>query len=83
METSVWVLGDDPRRKSGLGEEKAKAQEKQLHSVVPWPTFKFSRTPATVRSHPPLSGEHTEEVLTGLLGYSQDFVKSLSDRGVI
>lgn len=47
------------------------------------PPYKFSRTPATVRSHPPLLGEHTEEVLTGLLGYSQDFVRSLRDRGVI
>ncbi len=47
------------------------------------PPYKFSRTPATVRSHPPLLGEHTEQVLTTLLGYSQAKVKSLRQKGVI
>jgi crotonobetainyl-CoA:carnitine CoA-transferase CaiB-like acyl-CoA transferase len=26
--------------------------------------FKFSLTPATIRRHPPLLGEHTKDVLT-------------------
>jgi len=39
--------------------------------------LKLSETPAACRSHPPLLGEHTEEVLTSLLGYSPDEVRRL------
>jgi formyl-CoA transferase len=39
--------------------------------------LKLSETPAACRSHPPLLGEHTEEVLTSLLGYSTDEVRRL------
>jgi len=39
--------------------------------------LKLSETPAACRSHPPLLGEHTEEVLTSLLGYSSDEVRRL------
>ena len=35
--------------------------------------FKFSKTPATIRRHPPTLGEHTEEVLAhGFAGLSSD-----------
>jgi len=43
----------------------------------------LSRTPPQVRHHPPLLSEHTEEILTGLLGYSQDEVKELRAQGVV
>jgi crotonobetainyl-CoA:carnitine CoA-transferase CaiB-like acyl-CoA transferase len=38
--------------------------------VLPYPGFgwKLSRTPASVRRHSPMFGEHTREVLGGLLG---------------
>ena len=39
--------------------------------------LKLSETPAACRSYPPLLGEHTEEVLTSLLGYSSDEVRRL------
>jgi formyl-CoA transferase len=39
--------------------------------------LKLSETSAGCRSHPPLLGEHTEEVLTSLLGYSTDAVRRL------
>jgi formyl-CoA transferase len=39
--------------------------------------LKLSETPAACRSYPPLLGEHTEEVLTSLLGYSPDEVRRL------
>ena len=39
--------------------------------------LKLSETPTACRSHPPLLGEHTEEVLTFLLGYSPDEVRRL------
>ena len=45
--------------------------------------YKFSQTPAEIHRPPPLLGEHTEEVLTGLLDYSPEGVASLRDRGAI
>ncbi len=42
----------------------------------------FSRTPAVVGSTP-MPGEHTEEVLTGLLGYSTDQVEELRAEQVV
>lgn len=45
--------------------------------------YKFSQTPAEVLRPPPRLGEHTEEVLTGLLNYSAEDVTSLRDRGAI
>ena len=42
----------------------------------------FSRTPAVVGSTP-MPGEHTEEVLSGLLGYSKDQVEELRDEQVV
>jgi formyl-CoA transferase len=44
--------------------------------------MKFSLTPCTIERHPPLLGEHTEEVLKEL-GYSDDEIKSLREKGVI
>ena len=45
--------------------------------------YKFSKTPAEIHRPPPLLGEHTEEVLTGLLDFSADDVVSLRDKGSI
>ena len=45
--------------------------------------YKFSQTPAEIHRPPPLLGEHTEEVLTGLLDYSPEGVASLRDQGAI
>jgi crotonobetainyl-CoA:carnitine CoA-transferase CaiB-like acyl-CoA transferase len=46
------------------------------------PPFQFSRTPATVRTAPPLHGQHTEEVLRGL-GYTTDDINRLRQEGAI
>ena len=43
----------------------------------------LSRTPAGVARHPPLLGEHTEEVLADLLGTTQEEVEALRAQGVI
>ena len=45
--------------------------------------YKLSETPAEVHAPPPLLGEHTEEVLTSLLGYSPEDVASLRAKKAI
>jgi formyl-CoA transferase len=45
--------------------------------------YKLSQTPAEVRQPPPLLGQHTQEVLTGLLGYSAEKVAGLREREVV
>jgi formyl-CoA transferase len=45
--------------------------------------YKLSQTPAEVRRPPPLLGQHTEEVLVDLLGYSADQVTALQEREII
>ncbi len=45
--------------------------------------IKYSETPQSIRLPPPLLGEHTEEVLTGVLGYPSDKIASLRGQGVI
>ena len=45
--------------------------------------YKLSQTPAELHKPPPLLGEQTEEVLTGLLGYSMEDVTSLRDKRAI
>jgi formyl-CoA transferase len=45
--------------------------------------YLLSQTPAEVRQPPPLLGEHTEEVLTDLLGYSAQDVGELKELGVV
>jgi crotonobetainyl-CoA:carnitine CoA-transferase CaiB-like acyl-CoA transferase len=43
----------------------------------------FSRTPVDLRQAPPRLGEHTEEVLRDLLGYSAAEVADLRAAGVV
>jgi len=45
--------------------------------------FKLSRTPVRLEQHPPLLGQHTDEVLTEHLGYSPDQVGRLRDEGIV
>jgi formyl-CoA transferase/CoA:oxalate CoA-transferase len=46
------------------------------------PAFDLARTPATVRTAPPLLGEHADEVLAGL-GYDGATIARLRADGVI
>ena len=45
--------------------------------------YKMSQTPAEVHLPPPLLGEHTEEVLTQVLGYSSEEVALLKQHKVV
>jgi formyl-CoA transferase len=45
--------------------------------------LKFSETPVMLRSHPPLLGEHTDEVLTELLEYTPETIARLREEGAI
>ena len=69
----------------------AKAREMTLETEhasagtvrLPGFPYKLSGTPAELHRPPPLLGEHTEEVLTGLLEYSSEDVASLRDKRAI
>lgn len=45
--------------------------------------YKLSQTPADVRCPPPLLGEHTQEVLVEVLGYSAEDVAALREQGAV
>jgi len=47
------------------------------------PVLKMSGTPCVMGDAPPTLGQHTEEVLRGLAGYSEDEIKSLRMKGAI
>jgi formyl-CoA transferase len=45
--------------------------------------LKLSETPVTLRAHPPVLGEHTDEVLANLLGYLPETLARLRKDGVV
>lgn len=53
---------------------------KRQHCGMPW---KLSRTETKVRAPAPTIGQHTEEILTGLLGYSTEGVAKLRAQGAL
>jgi len=50
---------------------------------LPASPLRLSRTPPEYRNAPPLLGEHSEEVLSGLLGIGPDELASLRKAGVV
>jgi len=45
--------------------------------------MKFSETPAGIRGHGPLLGEHTEEILSTVLGYKDAQIKELYSKNIV
>ncbi len=50
------------------------------HCGIPW---KMSETPCEVRSAAPLLGQHTDEILSGLLGLSEAEIAALREAGAL
>jgi succinate--hydroxymethylglutarate CoA-transferase len=44
---------------------------------------KYSENKATIRMPPPVLGEHTREILSGILGYEDAKIEELKSAGVI
>jgi crotonobetainyl-CoA:carnitine CoA-transferase CaiB-like acyl-CoA transferase len=60
---------------------------RNMIAEVPHPTIgalrlcglpiKYSETPGAIRHPPPLVGEHTDEILEGVLGYDAEAIEAL------
>jgi crotonobetainyl-CoA:carnitine CoA-transferase CaiB-like acyl-CoA transferase len=73
---------DEPQVKArGIRIELEHASGGTLPSVAS--PMRFSDTPLEYRRAPPLLGEHTEEVLSGLLGKSDTEIAALRTAGII
>ena len=55
------------------------------HGTVSTPAnpMRFSETPITYEVPPPLLGQHTDEVLTGLLGVGAEEIAKLKAAGIV
>ncbi len=51
--------------------------------LIASPLAQMSASPATIRMAPPLLGEHVDEVLAGLLGYSAEKIAELRTLGIV
>lgn len=51
--------------------------------LMPNSPLKFSQTPIELSAPAPLLGQHTEEILAGMLGLAADEIEALRDAGVI
>jgi crotonobetainyl-CoA:carnitine CoA-transferase CaiB-like acyl-CoA transferase len=50
---------------------------------VPGSVFKLSKTPGKIDYPAPFLGQDNQEILSELLGYSEDDINRLSDEGVV
>jgi crotonobetainyl-CoA:carnitine CoA-transferase CaiB-like acyl-CoA transferase len=51
--------------------------------LIASPLAQMSASPATIRMAPPMLGEHSDEILSGLLGYSEEKIGELRELGII
>ena len=81
INTLKQVFADPHVRARGMEVEMAHSSGAKV-TVIANPV-RLSETPADYRIAPPLLGEHTEEVLQGLLGMDPAAYAALKDKGVI
>lgn len=68
-------------------------KHRDMIAEVPHPTIgnlkltgmpiKYSETPGQIRMHPPLLGEHTDEILNAVLDYSPEKIDELKKKGAV
>ncbi len=75
------VFADPQVQHRGMAQTIQHPQAGELTLLGPVP--KLSRTPAAIRTPPPMLGEHTDAVLQELLGLDEDAIARLRDEGVI
>lgn len=69
---------------SSVREFRVKAEHPTAGMIdLPGFPYKMSGTPANLHRPPPLLGEHTEEILRDVLGYSAEKIASLKEQQVI
>jgi len=51
--------------------------------LTEYPPVRMSETPAQIRAHAPLLGEHTEQVLHDVLGMDDTEIAQLTEEGVL
>jgi crotonobetainyl-CoA:carnitine CoA-transferase CaiB-like acyl-CoA transferase len=62
----------------------ATVEQPQLGELkIPGCPIKFSETPAEVKTPAPLTGEHTEDILCNMLGYTQEEYQRLKDNKIV
>lgn len=47
------------------------------------PPVKYSNAEPSIRSPPPLLGEHTQEILRDVVGFSDTRIQGLKEKGVV
>jgi crotonobetainyl-CoA:carnitine CoA-transferase CaiB-like acyl-CoA transferase len=81
VKTPAEIAADPTPWANGYFQEIDHPAGKKLKAILP--PWQFSKTPPTIRTTAPEYGQHTEEVLTGLLGLSWEEISALKDKGVI
>ncbi len=81
VKTPAEIAADPTPWANGYFREIDHPAGKKLKAILP--PWQFSKTPPTIRTTAPEYGQHTEEVLTDLLGLSWEDISALKDKGVI
>jgi crotonobetainyl-CoA:carnitine CoA-transferase CaiB-like acyl-CoA transferase len=75
------IFADEQVKHRGLLVEMDHPELGKVKQIAP--AIRMSSTPCVVESPPPLLGEHTEQVLRELAGYSDGEIKRLREKGTI
>lgn len=75
------IFADEQVRYRGLLVEMDHPELGKVKQIAP--AVRMSSTPCVLESPPPLLGEHTEQVLKEIAGYSDDEIKRLREKGTI